>query len=147
MCVHAQSCLTLRDPMDSRPSSSSAHGILQARILEWVVVSYSRESSQPRNWTHVSWVSSMAGRFFTTEPAGRPNRVISKNKISWHPNFCCRGKLLWRLALKASNISAGLPLPHTSSLPAANSNRNLHIITKLNTNTHQTLFPSFPITL
>ena len=35
-CVHVKSCLTLSDPMDCRPSGSSVHGILQARILEWV---------------------------------------------------------------------------------------------------------------
>ena len=78
----------------------------------------------------------LVGRFFTTEPAGRPNRVINKNKIFWHPNFCCKGKLFWRLN---SNISAGLPLPYKSSLRATNSKRNLHIITKSNTDTHQTV--------
>ena len=37
-----QSCLTLCDPMDSSPPGSSVHGILQARILEWVAISFSR---------------------------------------------------------------------------------------------------------
>ena len=41
----AQSCLTLCDPMDCSPPDSSVHGIFQARILEWVAVSYSRGSS------------------------------------------------------------------------------------------------------
>ena len=50
------------DPMDWSPPDSSVHGILQARILEWVAISFSRVSSRPRNWTHVSWI---AGRFFT----------------------------------------------------------------------------------
>ena len=46
----AQSCLTLCDPMDCNPSGSSVlHGILQARILEWVVMPSSRGSSQPRS--------------------------------------------------------------------------------------------------
>ena len=46
-----QSCLTLWDPMDHSPPSSSVHGILQARILEWVVMPSSRGSSQPgSNW-------------------------------------------------------------------------------------------------
>ena len=44
-----QSCLTLCDPMDCNPPGSSVHGTLQARILEWVAISYSRGSSQPRN--------------------------------------------------------------------------------------------------
>ena len=46
----AQSCPTLSDPMDcSLPPGSSVHGILQARTLEWVAISFSRESSQPRD--------------------------------------------------------------------------------------------------
>ena len=43
----AQSCLTLFDPMDCSPSGSSIHGILQARILEWVAMPFSRGSSHP----------------------------------------------------------------------------------------------------
>ena len=53
-------CLTLCDPMDCSPPASSVHGILQARILEWVAMPFSRGSSWPRDWTHVfrigSWV-------------------------------------------------------------------------------------------
>ena len=56
-CVWAQSCPTLSDPMDCSLPASSIHGILQARILEWAAISYSRGSSQPRNRTHVSCVS------------------------------------------------------------------------------------------
>ena len=58
----AQSCLTLCDPMYWSLPASSVHGILQARILEWVAISLSRGSSWPRDWT---WVSHIAGRFFT----------------------------------------------------------------------------------
>ena len=54
----AQSCPTLCDPMDY-----TVHGILQARILEWVAVPFSRVSSQPRDQTQVSHI---AGRFFTS---------------------------------------------------------------------------------
>ena len=57
-----QSCPTLCDPMDCRPPGSSVHGILQAGILEWVVMPFSRGSSQPRDQTQVSHI---AGRFFT----------------------------------------------------------------------------------
>ena len=46
-CLVAQSCLTLCDPMDGRPPCSSVYGIFQARILEWVVISYSRGSPDP----------------------------------------------------------------------------------------------------
>ena len=51
-----QSCLTLCDPMDCSPPGSSVHGILQKRILEWVTIYFSRGSSLPSNWTHVSSV-------------------------------------------------------------------------------------------
>ena len=47
-------CLPLCDPMDCSPPGSSVHGILQARILESVAISFSRESSQPRDQTHFS---------------------------------------------------------------------------------------------
>ena len=47
----------------------SVHGILQARILEWVAIPFSRGSSQPRDRTQVSHI---AGRFFTTEPSRKP---------------------------------------------------------------------------
>ena len=49
MCVCAQSYLTLCDTMDCSLPGSSVHGILQARILEWVAISFSRGSSQPRD--------------------------------------------------------------------------------------------------
>ena len=58
----AQSCLTLCDPMDCSPSGSSVHGILQARILEGIAISFSRVSSRPRDQTQISRI---AGRFVT----------------------------------------------------------------------------------
>ena len=46
-----QSCLTLCDPIDGSPPGSSAHGILQAKILKWVAILYSRGSFPPRDRT------------------------------------------------------------------------------------------------
>ena len=57
----AQSCPTPCNPVDYSPSGSSVLGILQARILEWVAIPFSRGSSQSRDRTWVSWI---AGRFF-----------------------------------------------------------------------------------
>ena len=57
-----QSCPTLPNPMDCSPPCSSVHGIFQVRVLEWVAISSSRGSSQPRDRTQVSHV---AGRCFT----------------------------------------------------------------------------------
>ena len=49
-CAHACTvCLIICDPVDSSPPGFSVHGILQAAILEWVVIFYSRRSSQPRD--------------------------------------------------------------------------------------------------
>ena len=52
--------------MDCSPPGSPFHGVSQARRLQWVAISF-RGSSQPRDWTHVSCVSCLTGRFFTTE--------------------------------------------------------------------------------
>ena len=51
-----QLCPTPCNPTDSSPTGSSVHGILQARIVEWVVISYSRGSSRPRDRTQVSCI-------------------------------------------------------------------------------------------
>ena len=59
-----QSCPTLRDPMDCILPGSSAHGMLQAKVLEWVAMPFSRGSSSPRAQTCVSYCSCIAGRFF-----------------------------------------------------------------------------------
>ena len=55
--------------MDGSPPDSSVHGILQARILEWVAMPPFRGPSRLRDWT---CGSSLAGEFFTTEPPGKP---------------------------------------------------------------------------
>ena len=52
----AQSCPILCDPMDCGPPGSSIHGISQARIREWVAISFSRRSSRPRDRTQVSHI-------------------------------------------------------------------------------------------
>ena len=58
-----QSCPTLCNPMNCSASGSSVHGILQARILEWVAIPFSRGSTWPRERT---WVIPFIGRFFTS---------------------------------------------------------------------------------
>ena len=63
------SCARLCDLMDCSLPGSSVHGILQARIPEWIAMPFSRESFQPRDQTRVSCI---AGRFFTSEPPGKP---------------------------------------------------------------------------
>ena len=65
-CVHAKSLQPCPTP------GSCVHGILQARILEWVAMPSSRLSSWPRDWNWVFCKSCIASRFFTTEPPGSP---------------------------------------------------------------------------
>ena len=74
MCArgHAQSCLTLCNPMDRSLPGSYVHGLSQARILEWISISHSRGSDpgiEPR-------LPTLAGRSFTTEPPGKPPGCI-----------------------------------------------------------------------
>ena len=64
----AQSCPTLCDPMNCSPPGFSVHGMVQARILEWVAIPLSRGSSQPRDQTLVSCI---AGRLFTVWATGK----------------------------------------------------------------------------
>ena len=118
-CVHAQSlqlCLTLCNSIDCSPPSSSVHGILQARILEWVDMPSSRRSFQPRNWTHVSCVSITAGRFFTSKPPGKPFHCPL-----FHPNLLYgmfqEGSLteLWSAAPASDTASVVSHLPGSDS--------------------------------
>ena len=67
----AQSCPTLCDPIVCSPPGSSAHGILQIRILEWVTMPSSRGSSRPRDQTQVFCI---AGGFFTIWARARKTR-------------------------------------------------------------------------
>ena len=85
MLMIVLSCVRLvYNPEDCSPPGSSVHGIFQARILEWVAISFSRISSQARDGT---WVSCLAGRFFTTEPPGKPCGMKVKVTQSF-PTLC-----------------------------------------------------------
>ena len=86
LCTHACSvtplCLTFCYPMDCNLLGSSIHGIFQARILAWVSISHSRESSWPREWTESLVSPALAGGFFTTEPRGKPYSQVTDLVIS-----------------------------------------------------------------
>ena len=86
----SHSVVSLCDPMDT------VHGILQVRILEWVVFPLSRASSQPRDRTQVY---SIAGRFFSSWATGKPNntgvgsisflhRIFLNQELSWNLLHC-----------------------------------------------------------
>ena len=76
----AQSCLTLCDPMDCSPPEPFVHGIILARILEWVTIPFSRRSSQPRDRTQVSFKGDQAWVFF-----GR-NDAKAETPVLWLPH-------------------------------------------------------------
>ena len=75
-CIHAQSCWTLWDLISCSLPSSSVHGISQARILEWVAIHFSKESSLFREGIQVSCT---AGRFFTIWTTRETQRAISRS--------------------------------------------------------------------
>ena len=97
VCLIIQPCPTLCNPMDYSLPGSSVHGILQARILEWVAISSSRGFSWPRDQTSVSSVSCIAGWFFTCWAIARGQNVLIENQgslgstllaLGWQKLFC-----------------------------------------------------------
>ena len=99
MCTVAQSCLILCDPVDCSLPGSSVHGIISARILGRIAISYSRGSSQLRDQPHVSCISrvSCIGRWIFTIP-GKPRlwplAAFMLSHFSW---FC---ETLWTVACR-----------------------------------------------
>ena len=87
-CLVAPSCPTLCDPVDSSPPGSSVHGVLQARILEWVTITFSRGSFYPRDRT---WVSCIAGRLFAISPPGKsaPPQEALKSSVCLSLSCTC----------------------------------------------------------
>ena len=75
-CLVAQSCLTFCDPMDCKLPSSRVHGILQARILQWVAIRFSRKETQELNPETDSGTESRSSALqadsLQSEPLGKP---------------------------------------------------------------------------
>ena len=94
--IVGHSCVTLCNPMDCSPLGSSVHGILQARILEWVAICSSGDLPHP-GFEPVSPVApALAGEFFTIEPPGKPLFAPSEGKDDYHQ---CQGHQLRKLVL------------------------------------------------
>ena len=111
----AKLCPTLYKPMDCNPLGSSAHGISQARILEWVAISFSKGSSQPRGCTYIFC---LAGGLFTTEPPGKPlsqfsHSVVSDSATPWTAARQASLSIInpWSL-LKLMSIESAMPSNH-----------------------------------
>ena len=88
VCVQAQSCLTLCDPVDCSQPRSPVHGIFQTWRLEWVAISFSRGSFWPRDWTCVSYCQ--AGCLLLSH-LGSPLAWVGRN------NFLKKGHFKWTL--------------------------------------------------
>ena len=97
-CSVPQLSLTLCDPMDSSLPGSSVHGILQARILEWVAMLSSKENLPDPRIEPMSSVSlALAGRFFITKPPGPHHVCIHMPKfIKWYMLDICRQNQMCR---------------------------------------------------
>ena len=94
-----QLCPTLCDPMDCSLSGSSVHGIFQARVLEWITISFSRGSSWPRNQTPVSCIT---GRRFTIWA-----KAFSKYLLPIYSLLLCfLNSVIWKTFLKFSIFHA-----------------------------------------
>ena len=80
----AQSCPTLFDPTDCSLPGSSLHGILQARVLEWVAISFSRGSSRHRDWTLVSRIPGRRFNLWATREAHhkQESRVLEEISVT-----------------------------------------------------------------
>ena len=102
-----QLCLTVCDPVDCSPPGSSVHGILQARILEWVAISFPRVSSQPRDKPRSPALQADA---LTSEPLGEC--------LKWGPFFPRWDLLGWVCRrLQVAMISAEKPLMYHPGHP------------------------------
>ena len=115
VCVYsfAQSCPTLFDPMDCSPPGYSVHGILQARILRWVAMPFSRGSSQPKYQTRSP---ALQANFFTAEPLGKPIGGMTCLQICIHGVPCRREtqawwRLTWGREQSEAVARSGVPLP------------------------------------
>ena len=107
-----QSCPTLCDPVDCSPPGSSVHGILQARILEWVAISFSRGSSQPRDQTQVSRIAGRCFNLWATSEAPKAQwspPISTPCFMNFHTTACLPDKLDLFLLKKCV-----FPLPSSS---------------------------------
>ena len=135
VCICSQLCPTLCDPVDCSPPGSSVHGIFQARKLEWVAISYSRGSSQSRDWISISWVSCI-GRQMLYHCATWEVLVVKNppaNTRDMYPwNFPLKTLAHWLSGVGASwPLGKSPPFPYTPPLLPAFKINQTFLSTKL----------------
>ena len=129
-------CLTLCCSADCSPPGSSVLGILQAGILEWVAISYSRGFSPPKDWTHVSLSRvSCIGRqslYRALASPGKPTETVRDGRKSVYLRHTSQTQtVLWTVFV----FRAGIPVSHSS--PRSNPS-------SLNISTFCSLWDFFP---
>jgi len=127
-CMHGkflQSCLTLCNPMNHSVPGSSVHGMLQARILECIVMPSSRGSSQPRDWTQVPdvYLHWQMGSLALIPP-GKPIKIQSGANSGLCQENCSRG---WDMRKSLVILYWPLQTPLFISFPSSLSVSLLHI--------------------
>ena len=90
-----QLCPTLCDPMDCSPPGFSVHGILQARVLEWVAISFSRGSSKPRDRTQVSHIAGRRFNLWATRQVKDDGKLQQPNSGRTRNNLDLPGMKVW----------------------------------------------------
>ena len=105
-----QSCVTFCYPMDCRTTGSCVHGILQARLLEWVAISFSRGSSWPRDWNLVSCI---AGRFFTIWATREAqDSSMAPNAFALQPELFATGRSRRVMCFRPGSHTGSCLLPY-----------------------------------
>ena len=113
------------DTMDWSPSGSAVHGILQARILEWGVISLSRGTARPRNWTQISRI---AGRCFTNWATRKVISMRIRTGLSFVHSISSREQFLAHSKLqKCCGRSPWLP-----KMPLSETALTLHFFILIN---------------
>ena len=116
VCSVPQACLTLCDAMEWGLSGTPLHGISQARILEWVVNSFSRGSSWPKDWTHVSCIGRQILYCWAIEeaPFQKYFILLCFGDIAFFTNWRLVGTLHWAnlLPFLPKAFSHVMPLCH-----------------------------------
>ena len=112
MCICAKLSQTLCKPVDYSQKGSSLHGILKARILEWVAISLSRGSSRPTDRTQVSHITGRLGR------ASIPGKcyLLSPTQLFATP-WTAAGQDLLSMGFSRQEYGSELPFPSPGDLP------------------------------
>ena len=110
-CLVTKSCLTLCNPTDCRPPGSFIQGILQVRILGWVAISFSRGSSWPRDWTHISCIGrQILYHWATCRSLANSSMTFILSLLSCEMERCLTSMSLerWCLFMAAKHLAQGL---------------------------------------